>query len=60
MIVLGLSASLIAGMTLFAIALLNRIEFSREKLALRRVLTSPGQLTLTTLTVQGFDCLHGG
>ena len=35
MIVLGLSASLIASMTLFAIALLSRIEFSREKFALR-------------------------
>jgi hypothetical protein len=35
MIVLGLSASLIASMTLFAIALLNRIEFSRKKIAQR-------------------------
>jgi hypothetical protein len=35
MIVLGLSASLIASMTLFAIALLSRIEFSRDKIALR-------------------------
>ncbi len=35
MIVLGISASLIAGMTLLAIALLNRLDRPRDRLALR-------------------------
>jgi hypothetical protein len=35
MIVLGLSASLIASMTLFAIAVLNRLDDSRQKVTLR-------------------------
>jgi hypothetical protein len=35
MIVLGLSATLIASMTLFAFALLNRLDDSRQKVALR-------------------------
>ena len=35
MIVLGLSASLIASMTLFAIALLNRLDDSRKRVTLR-------------------------
>jgi hypothetical protein len=35
MIVLGLSASLIAGMTLFSVALLSRMDCSRDKVLLR-------------------------